>query len=179
MLSSSGRPKKRRFQEPSATPILHGPKENHTRPAIDPLFRSAAAAFGGHVIVVILTSYLDDGTAGLYAVKARGGYAIVHDPHDAQVPDMPASALEHVTVDQVLSLDEIGPVVTTLGASVRKGERSAAATERKPATPEWISAENRYVRGALDCKSYLAIPLSYRHSFPLAYCLSYKTKPLK
>jgi two-component system chemotaxis response regulator CheB len=79
--------------------LFHGPKENHTRPAIDPLFRSAALAYGPRVIGIVLTGYLDDGTAGLEAIKACGGLAFVQDPADAYAPDMPASALASGVID--------------------------------------------------------------------------------
>jgi two-component system chemotaxis response regulator CheB len=120
--------------------LWHGPKENHTRPAIDPLFRSAAQSFDGHVIGAILTGYLDDGTAGLQAVKACGGYAIVQDPDSAQAPDMPASALNYVAADQVLPLHEIGPALAALAGAApqRQGQQQP---------PEWLDVENRYVRG--------------------------------
>ena len=143
--------------------LWHGPKENYTRPAIDPLFRSAAAQFDGHVIAVILTGYLDDGTAGLYAVKACGGYAIVQDPQDAQIPDMPANALESVTVDQVLPLREIGPALATLAARPANAIVSAAAEPEKPALPEWIRIENRYVRGEAGMQELqqIGVPSGY------------------
>ncbi|KQV81039.1 hypothetical protein ASD15_14255 [Massilia sp. Root351] len=128
--------------------LWHGPKENFTRPAIDPLFRSAAAAFDGHVIAAILTGYLDDGTAGLYAVKTCGGAAIVQDPNDAQVPDMPANALNHVAVDHVLPLREIGPMLAALANRPQSPPEHNVATGDKPVPPTWLTVENRFVRGA-------------------------------
>jgi two-component system chemotaxis response regulator CheB len=127
--------------------LWHGPKENFTRPAIDPLFRSAAAAFDGHVIAAILTGYLDDGTAGLHAVKACGGYAIVQDPEDAQVPDMPASAISYVAVDNVLPLLEIGPMLIALAEDQDASSSAAGVEDDKPTPPEWLTVENRYVQG--------------------------------
>jgi two-component system, chemotaxis family, protein-glutamate methylesterase/glutaminase len=87
--------------------LNRGPKEHHSRPAIDPLFVSAALAFGPGAIGVILTGMLDDGTAGLQAIKARGGTAIVQDPREAEAPSMPLSALRHVEVDRRARLDEM------------------------------------------------------------------------
>jgi two-component system, chemotaxis family, protein-glutamate methylesterase/glutaminase len=88
--------------------ISKGARENRSRPAIDPLFRSAAVAFGSKLIGVILTGYLDDGTIGLKAVKRCGGICIVQDPKDAAYPDMPQNALNNVEVDYCLPLSEIG-----------------------------------------------------------------------
>jgi two-component system chemotaxis response regulator CheB len=87
--------------------VIKGPRENLHRPAIDPLFRSAAASAGNKVIGVILTGSLDDGTAGLMVVRARAGVAIVQDPEDAMFASMPKSALEQVPDAVVLPLSKI------------------------------------------------------------------------
>jgi two-component system, chemotaxis family, protein-glutamate methylesterase/glutaminase len=94
--------------------LTHGPRENHARPAIDPLFRSAALAFGPRVIGVVLTGQMDDGSAGLKAIKECGGLAIVQDPASAAEPEMPKSALANVDVDHCVPLEEIGPLLTRL-----------------------------------------------------------------
>jgi two-component system chemotaxis response regulator CheB len=94
--------------------LSKGPRENMARPAIDPLFRSAAATFGGRVIGVILTGSLNDGTSGLRAIKRCGGLAVVQDPDDATVPDMPDSAIRHVDVDHIVALPELGALLARL-----------------------------------------------------------------
>jgi two-component system chemotaxis response regulator CheB len=79
--------------------VTRGPKENRFRPAVDPLFRSAAFHYGPDVIGMILSGALDDGTSGLWTVKHRGGITIVQDPNDAEVPSMPENAIREVAVD--------------------------------------------------------------------------------
>lgn len=94
--------------------LSQGPKENLTRPAVDPLFRSAALAFRSRVVGVVLTGELDDGTAGLWSVKYRGGITVVQDPLDAEYPSMPRSAANNVKIDYCLPLSEIGPLLVRL-----------------------------------------------------------------
>jgi len=102
--------------EPGKAVLTKGPRENMARPAIDPMFRSAARSYGADVIGVILTGGLNDGTAGLYEVKARGGIAIVQDPVDAVASGMPQSAIANVAVDYVLPLAQIAPLLVRLVA---------------------------------------------------------------
>lgn len=98
--------------------VTHGPKEHHTRPAIDPLFRSAALNLGPRVIGVLLTGRLDDGTAGLQAIKACGGLVLVQDPQEAEEPAMPSSALRHVAVDHCLALESMAARLAELVSTV-------------------------------------------------------------
>lgn len=104
-----------------------GPHENRHRPAIDPLFRSAATAYRSGAIGVILSGTLDDGTAGMIAIKRMGGTAIVQDPSEAMFPSMPASVVANCDVDHVLPLEAIpGYLVESLGTEPRAPQSAAA-----------------------------------------------------
>ncbi|HEY7248380.1 MAG TPA: chemotaxis protein CheB [Xanthobacteraceae bacterium] len=96
------------------TRLTRGPRENWARPAIDPLFRSAARAYGDCVIGVILTGGLNDGSAGLRVVRGAGGVAVVQDPADADAPDMPRNALRHAGADYRVRLAAIPELVAQL-----------------------------------------------------------------
>jgi two-component system chemotaxis response regulator CheB len=98
----------------SRTHVVRGPKENNHRPAIDPLFRSAARFYGPRAVGVVLSGALDDGAAGLFSIKSRGGIAIVQDPEDALFPDMPRAALSVVQADYCVAKAEIPLIIAEL-----------------------------------------------------------------
>lgn len=94
--------------------VTKGAQENRSRPAIDPLFRSAAVTFGSGVIAVLLTGYLDDGTSGMKAVKRCGGTCIVQNPDDAEYPAMPRNAMNNVKIDHCVPIAEMGALLYQL-----------------------------------------------------------------
>jgi two-component system, chemotaxis family, protein-glutamate methylesterase/glutaminase len=116
--------------------LTRGPKENRFRPAVDVLFRSAAFTFGPRAIGVVLSGMLDDGTAGLWSVKDRGGVAIVQSLEDSRYASMPESALKHVTVDHVVPAAQMAHL---LGELTRKPVAFQAPTQPR----ESLDIENR------------------------------------
>lgn len=133
--------------------VVHGPKENLHRPAIDPLFRSAAAAYGARVIGVILSGALDDGTSGLMMVRASGGTAIIQDPATATHSSMPASALQQVPDAYVLPVGEMAELLVRLTQeelpvtiSAEKAPK-AAGMEARLAEFDMSEIENESRRG--------------------------------
>jgi hypothetical protein len=133
--------------------LTRGPRENNFRPAVDPLFRSAAAARGSRVVGVILSGGLDDGTYGLIRIKEMGGVAVVQDPNEALVAGMPESAIRNIEVDHVLPVAEMAPLLSRLTheqclvshrrGRAKSGSRGQQRSERK-------GRENRPTRRAVD-----------------------------
>jgi len=125
--------------------LERGPRENGHRPAIDPLFRSAAANHGERVTGVILSGSLDDGVAGLAGVKRLGGAAVVQDPSDALYPTMPKGAIEAGVADHVLPVAAIPSLLVELATTELAAEwaRSSAVDDLTQLDPEAITAENR------------------------------------
>src|SRR5262245_10303543 len=119
--------------------VRRGPRENRFRPAVDPLFRSAAESHGERVIAIVLSGSLDDGTHGLALVKRQGGVAIVQSEADAQVPHMPVSAANAVAVDHVIAASEMAGVIAGLVGKphrvTRRRAGSAPARQRAASDP--------------------------------------------
>ncbi len=134
--------------EAGALRLFRGPKEHHARPAINPLFRSAALALGPRAIGVVLTGMLDDGAAGLRAIEVCGGTTIVQDPRDAAEPSMPQHALAATTPDYIVRLDAMADLLNDL----------AKAKDAEPvAAPAWLRVEHAISMGTQDMAALASI----------------------
>ena len=91
--------------------LTHGPTENGHRPAVDPLFRSAARAYGAGAIGVVLSGSRDDGAAGILAIGRSGGITVTQDPDDTLYPWMPLAAAEYTHIDHVAPAAKLGPLL--------------------------------------------------------------------
>ena len=111
--------------------LTRGPRENRFRPAVDPLFRTAAAAYGAAVLGVVLSGGQDDGAAGLGMIKSRGGIAMVQDPADAVAPGMPTAAISHVAADYIVPAAEMAALITRVVGNHSLKEDAMEPLERR------------------------------------------------
>jgi two-component system chemotaxis response regulator CheB len=121
--------------------LARGPRHHRYRPAVDPLFRSAALNYGPRVVGVVLSGTLNDGTAGLVAIHRRGGITVVQDPQDASFSGMPASALANVPIDHSLPAKRLAPLITKLSAE--------SVQDRPRSEDEAMELEMKHDRGEL------------------------------
>jgi len=134
--------------------VLRGPRENRHRPAIDPLFRTAAREYGPRVVGVILSGLQDDGSAGLYTIKRRGGVTIVQDPNDALWKAMPSQALEYAKPDYVLPAADIAPTILKL---VNPQEVESAMAKRNSSSRK-SNGRNQKIENRKDTASVRSEP---------------------
>ncbi|MDR9814110.1 chemotaxis protein CheB [Rhizobium hidalgonense] len=169
-----------------------GTRENMVRPAIDPMFRSAALSFGPRVVGLVLTGMLNDGAAGLHAIKSNGGTTVVQHPLDAEADQMPLAALNAVEVDHVAAAADLGRLVTEIAGSdagpdlhlptddllleveIATGKRLGTADLRKIATPTAITCPDCHgvlseVRGSRPLRFRCQIGHAYTADAVAAY----------
>jgi two-component system chemotaxis response regulator CheB len=144
--------------------VANGPKENGHRPAVDILFRSAAAAYGPRVVGVVLSGTRDDGTAGLRAIHDRGGVAVVQDPEEALFSGMPRSALVGDHPDYVLPVGEMGELLVKLARHEpeREGRSDTMADE--------LEAELRWANSDLEWSAPVEPPIGRPSGFTCPEC---------
>jgi two-component system, chemotaxis family, protein-glutamate methylesterase/glutaminase len=135
--------------------VTRGAREHGLRPAIDPLFRSAALVFGSRTIGVILSGLLDDGTVGLREIKRAGGVAVVQDPAETPWPSMPESALANVDVDYTVQAAQIGELLGTLVESTDAASIGATIDE------ETVQKEVRELTMHEDERDHPGVPSPY------------------
>jgi two-component system chemotaxis response regulator CheB len=132
--------------------LTRGPKENGCRPAVDPLFRSAARSFGPRVVGIVLSGNLNDGTAGLITIKQRGGIAIAQSLDTALYPSMPRSAIEHLAVDHVL------PPADMAGCLAELALQPVGTWEVAPMTDEVAAEDGQDPVAIADRRTQPGIP---------------------
>jgi two-component system chemotaxis response regulator CheB len=111
--------------------VSKGPKENHFRPSVDVLFRSAAYHFGSRVVGVVLSGSLSDGSSGLFAIRRLGGIAIVQEPSEALYSSMPLNALRRVDIDYSLPVAQMGALLGELVQQPPRDEPAGSAQYRR------------------------------------------------
>jgi two-component system, chemotaxis family, protein-glutamate methylesterase/glutaminase len=139
------------FIEEGNVRLSRGPKENGHRPAIDPLFRSAAHHYGSRVIGILLSGNLSDGTAGLVSIKQRSGIAIVQDPETALYSGMPRSAIERVPVDHVVPVKEMAGLLEQLTAEPAPSRKDIAVKSSRDEddTLDEVAIEHRKTQAGI------------------------------
>ncbi len=128
--------------------LERGPRQHHTRPAIDPLFESAARAYGPRAVGVILSGMLSDGVTGLIEIKHHGGLSLVQDPDEAACPSMPLNALAYDDVDLIFEVDVLCSILVELaaGATPAAAALSTGGRARQPPialAPDWVTRAAR------------------------------------
>jgi two-component system chemotaxis response regulator CheB len=129
--------------------LARGPRENGHRPAIDPLFRTAARSYGPRVVGVLLSGTLDDGTDGLRVIKQCGGVAVVQQPEDALFGDMPANAMQLVSIDHVEPAATLGALLARLTSEVVTPERGVLSM-----MPHSVDPPDPTARGTSDLEEH-------------------------
>ena len=142
-------PNRHLLATPDGIRVSFGPRENRSRPAIDPLFRTAAVNYRSRVIGVVLTGLLGDGAAGLLAVQRCGGMALVQTPGDAAYGEMPRSALEVVKDARQFAIADLGKLL------VRHCREPAPAP---PPVPEALLVETKLTEQSMATEDWGAVP---------------------
>jgi two-component system chemotaxis response regulator CheB len=142
-------PNRHMLVTPEGIRVTFGPRENRARPAIDPLFRTAAVNFRSRVVGVILTGLLGDGAAGLFAIERCGGFPLVQSLDDAEYPDMPRRALDSVKTAKTFALSELGQLLRR-----HCGEKAP----EPPPVPEALLTETRLTERSMVTEDWGAVP---------------------
>jgi two-component system chemotaxis response regulator CheB len=121
--------------------LNRGPRENGFRPAVDPLFRTAARVYRTGVMGIVLSGALDDGTYGMQVIAEEGGVTVVQDPEEASIPSMPLSVMKAVAVDHVLTAEQIGQLLASESAAPAGVEGDEAMARSKEPEPQNVDED--------------------------------------